>query len=94
MPPKQFCFDALQWIHRKTMFKRHIHIEQRRDSPACTRVPWEVTTMSQFSGKHVRIPDITPVIQYTDNYCFDYCCGKSELCAFILYIVGEYSSSI
>lgn len=69
------------------MFKRHIHRTTMGQS-CMHRVPRDkssikVRTISQFSGKHIRIPDITPY-SIQNNYCFDYCCSKSELCAFIL----------
>lgn len=71
------------------MIERHIHGTMMGQSCMHTvprdRSSIEVTTISQFSGKHIRIPDITPVIQYTIYiYCFHYCCSKSELCALIL----------
>lgn len=53
------------------MFKRHIHRTTMGQSCMHT-VPQDkssikVTAISQFSGKHIRIPDITPVIQFTEQ---------------------------
>lgn len=71
---KPHCFDALKHIiekKRKKMFKRHIH-ETTIGQSCMHNVPQDkssikVTTISQLSGKHIRIPDITPFIQYTEQ---------------------------
>lgn len=53
------------------MSKRHIH-ETTIGQSCMHNVPQDkssikVTTISQLSGKHIRIPDITPFIQYTEQ---------------------------
>lgn len=77
---KIHCSDALQHMNRKIMFKRHI---QR----TTINHAHEIKAASKLQLRHsLVINTLEYLIKHSiqNNYCFDYCCSKSELCALIL----------